>query len=87
MTRGKEVAKKVSFPENAGLPWMAILDAEGKTLATSDGPKGNIGCPVEPHEIEHFLAMIRKTAKNLSAGEIFSLDQALRETARKLKRS
>lgn len=74
------------FPENAGIPWMAILDADGKTLITSDGPKGNIGFPVEPHEIEHFLAMIRKTAKNLGADELSGLDQVLRETARKLKR-
>ncbi|MBI4586811.1 MAG: hypothetical protein HY717_22580 [Planctomycetes bacterium] len=80
------MAKKVRFPENAGIPWMAILDADGKTLITSDGPKGNIGFPVEPHEIEHFLAMIRKTAKNLGADELSGLDQVLRETARKLKR-
>ena len=30
---------------SGGIPWFAILDAQGKALATSDGPGGNIGYP------------------------------------------
>ena len=30
---------------NAGIPWMVILDTDGKELISSDGPKGNIGYP------------------------------------------
>ncbi|HEX4072159.1 MAG TPA: hypothetical protein VHX68_13360 [Planctomycetaceae bacterium] len=30
--------------KSAGIPWMAILGADGKTLVTSDAPKtGNVG--------------------------------------------
>src|ERR1017187_7350736 len=28
-----------------GIPWFAVIDAQGKVLATSEGPKGNIGFP------------------------------------------
>ncbi len=41
---------------------MAILDADGNTLITSDRPKGNIGCPILPDEIEYFLTMVKKTS-------------------------
>lgn len=69
MTNGKEVAKRLRHGKGGGIPWMVILDGDGKELVTGDGPQGNIGCPVQPHEVEWFGQMIAKTAKNLDAEE------------------
>ena len=30
---------------DGGIPWFAVVDADGKVLANSEGPKGNIGYP------------------------------------------
>src|SRR5204863_7996528 len=49
-------------------PWIAVLDADGKTLATSDGPDGNVG--FEKPQCEK---MVRATAKNLTAEQIANL--------------
>lgn len=61
--------------ENAGLPFMAVLDAKGKLMVNSnaptpDGKGSNIGYPAQPNEIAHFLTMLKKGAKHLNVGEI-----------------
>src|SRR5262249_1850222 len=43
MDNGKSVLATYRKQESGGIPWFVILDAKGKALATSDGPKGNIG--------------------------------------------
>jgi len=53
-----------------GIPWMAILDAEGERVLTSDGPKGNIGCPFEPEEIAYFRTMLERTRKKLTDADL-----------------
>ncbi len=73
MTLGKEVAERIRSSGSGGIPWMVILDAEGEALITSDGPKGNIGCPVNPEERSHFMDMIEKTARQMSKQEISTL--------------
>jgi thioredoxin-related protein len=62
-----------------GIPWTVILDSNGKALATSDGPKGNIGYPAEPQEIEHFIGMLKQTARKLDAGRLKQVEEALRK--------
>lgn len=64
---------------------MAILDSKGKQLITADGPKGNVGFPVQPHEIEHFVAMLEKTAKKLTSAQIAAIEKALEDSARRIK--
>jgi thiol-disulfide isomerase/thioredoxin len=49
-------------------PWIAILDADGKVLATSDGPDGNVG-----FEKPQWEKMLRATASKLTAEQIASL--------------
>jgi thioredoxin-related protein len=85
MTNGKDVAKRLRTDEKGGLPWMVLLDAEGKALATSDGPKGNIGYPAEPEEIAHFLAMLKKAGHRITADQIGRIEKALKDAAAKLK--
>ena len=60
MFNGQSVAKRLRKSRAGGIPWMVILDAEGKELISSDGPQGNCGYPLEPHEIAHFLSMLRQ---------------------------
>ena len=48
MTGGKDIQKRYQPATSGGIPWFAILDAQGKALATSDGPRGNIGYPARP---------------------------------------
>lgn len=67
---GKEVLEKYTKGESTGIPWFAFLDPKGEVLVTSMGPKGNVGFPYEPFEIDWFKQMLTKSAKNLSAEEI-----------------
>jgi hypothetical protein len=84
MKRGKEVAGRLRDSQGGGIPWMAILDGEGKKLVTSDGPQGNIGYPGTPAEIAWFLEMLKKAGRP-DAGRIAEIGKALEEAAGKLK--
>ena len=59
-----------------GIPWMAILDGDGQQLVTSDGPKGNVGCPYEPAEIAWFRTMLERTRSKLTDGDLDALQKA-----------
>ena len=85
MTHGREVAGRLGKPERSGIPWLVILNAQEEKLITSDGPKGNIGHPYEPHEIEYFLTMLRSTAKDMSEEHLAKIEQALIDAAKALK--
>ena len=86
MANGREVADRLGMPKNSGIPWIVILDAAGEKLITSDGPKGNIGYPFEPLEIEFFLTMLKSTAKNMSDERLAEIETALNESATKYGR-
>lgn len=67
MTHGKKVAERLRGKDaKGGIPWMTILDENGARLITSDGPKGNIGCPVAAHEVDWFMQMLEKTASRMT---------------------
>ena len=84
MNNGTEVAEQLRRGhEGGGIPWMAILDADGGTLATSDGPGGNIGYPFKPQEIEYFLAMVNQTRQRITLEQIGELEAQLRDFAAK----
>jgi thiol:disulfide interchange protein len=57
--------------KDAGLPFMAILDANGKMLVNSnsshDGTADNTGYPAKPNEVAWFMGMLQKTAPRLNA--------------------
>jgi thioredoxin-related protein len=84
MTGGKALLAKYC-PNPGGIPWFAVLDPKGEVLATSDGPKGNIGYPAEPHEIDHFLAMLRKTTRRIEPAQIDQIESVLKEAAKAIK--
>ena len=60
------------------IPWFAVIDARGKVLATSEGPKGNIGYPDTDVEVAHFFSALKSTAKGMTASEIETITKAIR---------
>ena len=66
MIGGASFARELRDSDREGLPWLAILDEAGQRLATSDGPKGNIGGPVADWEIDHFMAMVDETRQHMT---------------------
>lgn len=84
MEGGQEVLKEYC-PSPGGIPWFAFLSPEGVPIVTSDGPRGNVGFPVEPFEIEHFAAMLRKAARRIEPGQIEGLERSLRESAERIR--
>jgi hypothetical protein len=61
-----------------GIPWFAVIDAQGKVLATSEGPKGNIGYPDSDIEVAHFFKVLNATAKGITDGEIATINKVLK---------
>ena len=80
MTHAEPLIRRLRPAKSAGIPWIAILDADGKTLATSDIPEiGNIGYPSEPGEIDHFMGMLRKTVQRTSPAQLAAIEKKLNE--------
>jgi len=63
--------------EGKGLPWFVFLDAEGETLATSEGPAGNLGCPYRDDEIAAFAQILGRVARAISPEDIAALTKSL----------
>jgi thioredoxin-related protein len=84
MTGADEVAKRFRKTDS-GSPWFAIVDGKDHVLATSDGPRGNVGFPVEPHEIAHFIDVLKKTAPRMTVAEIGKIEQTLKDNATHVK--
>jgi thioredoxin-related protein len=70
MTNGEQATARLAPAESGGIPWMVILDATGKELASSHGADGNIGYPYQPNEIAHFITMLRDTRKRLTDADL-----------------
>ncbi len=69
--------------EKSGIPWFVFTDAEGKSIVTSDSPKGNIGYPGSDSEIDYFAEMLKKSATKLTPDDIAALIRSLREARTK----
>ena len=75
---GKKVMGRIrKGKKDYSIPWMAILDAEGKVLITSDGPEGNIGHPGEPDGADHFIKMLSTTAQRITPDQLAAIRAAL----------
>ena len=73
------VADRLRQKARGGIPWTAILDAEGKVLATSNDKEGqNVGFPSDAAAISHFSSMLSTRALRLAPAEIERLARALR---------
>ncbi|QDU36239.1 Nickel uptake substrate-specific transmembrane region [Maioricimonas rarisocia] len=76
----REIADRLRDGASGGIPWWAILDADGEKLVTSNKDDGdNIGNPSSPSGQAHFRIMLNKTAIRMTEEEIDGLIEALRE--------
>jgi len=84
MMGADEILRRYNPGKSGGIPWFVFLDSRGKALATSNGPKGNIGYPATPEEIEHFIGMLKKTARKLEPAQIDQIETKLKEEGKKI---
>lgn len=82
---GEAVAKRLRGERSGGIPWSVITDAEGAELVTSDGPGGNIGCPVSAEERAHFIDMVRRTRVRITDDELAVLESELAAFAKSIR--
>ncbi len=82
MTGGQALLKKYQ-QKGGGGPGFVFLDKDGNAVVTSDGPKGNVGFPAQPYEIEHFKTMLDKVKRQLTDQDIAVLIKSLEEAAKK----
>jgi thioredoxin-related protein len=83
---GVEIMKKFGG-EKSGLPFIAFLDAKGTMIANSNAmPENqNIGYPGAKEEIEAFIALLKRTANNMSDAERIRVARYFEENAPKPK--
>lgn len=62
-TNGKKINERLMNGRNGGLPWLIVLDADGKEIVTSNEEPGggNIGAPVQPNECTWFGVMMERS--------------------------
>jgi hypothetical protein len=69
---------KPSNGKDAGLPWSAFVDGDGKVLIDSIVPGGtNVGFPAKDTEYAHFKTMLEKVKRHLTDEDITRLMQSL----------
>ena len=85
-TPGGDALMAKAGGRNAGLPFLAMFDAEGKPIVSSVRPvkKGaeNIGYPNKPEEIQWFMVMIQRSAPGISSEESHAVETWLKKHAR-----
>ena len=79
MVGGKELEAKLRKGRTGGIPWLLFAEPDLTELATSDGPKGNTGYPSEAHEIEHFMAMLDSTRREMTSDDLATIRRVLDE--------
>ena len=70
-TGANELMQKIRNGAEGGIPWIAILDSDGKLLATSNDESGeNVGFPTSQLAKSHFRKMINDTRIRLTEVEV-----------------
>ena len=71
-TGAREIMKELRDGASGGIPWYAILDAEGERLATSNHSESgdNMGYPSSDKGREHFKSMLLETRLSMTADDI-----------------
>jgi len=66
--------------DNAGLPFLAFLNAKGELIINSkrDG-HDNIGYPYQPEEVAWFMTMLGKAATDMTESERQVIENYLRK--------
>lgn len=68
----EEIMQEIRDGAEGGVPWFAILDSDGQTLATSNDSKTgkNIGFPSSPEGQQHLAEMLKSTRQRMTDQEI-----------------
>ncbi len=75
----EEISKLITSGKHHGVPFYAILNADGSVLIDAEGPLGNIGFPGGSYEgRRHLETMLSESADRLTAEEIQALIQSLK---------
>jgi hypothetical protein len=74
-----DVLESLHQRKGGGIPWYAIIDTNGRILATSENQDGTIGFPDDREGKEHLRQMLQKTAQKLTPAEIDGLIQSIRD--------
>jgi hypothetical protein len=61
-----------------GVPFHAMLSADGQVLVSSKGPQGNIGMP-DSTDSRHFRMMLEAARRNMTLAEVDKLIESLKE--------
>ncbi|MCX6545886.1 MAG: hypothetical protein NTV05_15915 [Acidobacteria bacterium] len=80
--RASDLAKRYQTKEE-GLPWIAIIDADGREIANATGPEGNVGFPAKASEYAHFKTMLDKAKRYLTDADIAALIASLEAANKK----
>jgi hypothetical protein len=87
MNGGEELGNKLQQGRAGGLPWLVILDENGKELISSNEEAGrNIGSPAADWEVAHFMKMMRATRQHMSDEDIAGLEKDLNIHAERILR-
>jgi hypothetical protein len=79
---GEEVMKQYRATEG-GIPWCAILDADGKKLADWDTPDGNMGYPTLPKEFDHLERILKQAAPEITKEQLAEMRADLEREAKR----
>lgn len=75
---GKELLTRFSEGKSGGIPWFVFLAPDGKRIVDSNDPKtGNVGFPAEPHEVAHFVSMLKAAKIHLTDDDVAALEKSL----------
>ena len=85
MRGGKGIGTRLRDQLSRGLPWFAVVDAGGNVLASSEAEGGNIGFPMLPDEVTHFMDMFKKTTRTLTAEQLARMEESLKAVGAKYK--
>ncbi|MBA2115353.1 thioredoxin family protein [Bremerella alba] len=79
-TGANEIMDNIEDPKNrGGVPWVAILDSDGKMLTNSNSSDGNIGFPSSEKGIAHFMTMLNDSKIRLTKEDLQTLKIGLKK--------
>jgi thiol:disulfide interchange protein len=77
MKGAADVQKRFPASASSGIPWFAVLDGDGKTLADSGAGNDNIGFPSTDEEIARFVALLDKSRQKLAPEDLAAIQKSL----------